>query len=224
MVDGKKELVAEDGTPWYRDDFATGDKIVAVYSDGTRTEVSTEGKTFDVDLTGKTDPSDRTNDILVASDGEIEDKDANVDLTFDHVLSKVTVNIIPGEGFADGEISAGSPVVELVEFLQKGTVDISNGTVSNLSDSQTFEPTQLTTPNSGAELSYQALILPQTKGTAGNKVTLVKITLGGVVYEAQYEGVFTFEPGKNHVLDITLAKTALKLSATTWNGFLGVIQ
>ena len=105
-------------------------------------------------------------------------------------------------------------MVELVEFLQKGTVDISNGTVSNLSDSQTFAPTQLTTPNTGAELSYQALILPQTKGSAGSKVTLVKITLGGVEYEAQYEGVFNFEPGKNHVLDITLAKTALKLSAT----------
>jgi hypothetical protein len=164
-------------------------------------------------LTGKTDPSDRTNDILVASDGVIKDKDANVDLTFDHVLSKVTVNIIPGEGFADGDISAGSPVVKLVEFLQKGTVDISNGTVSNPSDSQTFAPTQLTTPNTGAELSYQALILPQTKGSAESKVTLVKITLGGVEYEAQYEGVFKFEPGKNHVLDITLAKTALKLSA-----------
>ncbi len=212
-VEGKKKLVAEDGTPWYRDDFATGDKIVAVYPDGTRTGIASGEKTFDVDLNGKTDPSDRTNDILVASDGEIEDKDANVDLTFDHILSKVTVNIIPGEGFAPNEISGGSPVVELVEFMQKGTVDISNGTVSNLSDNQTFEPTQLTTPNSGAELSYQALILPQTKGSTGNKVMLVKITLGGVVYEAQYEGVFTFEPGKNHVLDITLAKTALKLSA-----------
>ena len=209
-VDGKKELDPKDGIPWYRDDFGTGDKIVAVYPDGTPVRVDDDKKTFPVDMSGtNSDPTKRENEIQVASDGEIEDKDANVDLTFEHALSKVTVNIIPGEGFAPGEITAGTSLVELIQFMQKGTVDITDGGISSLDTPADFSPTTIT-PTGLAELSYQALILPQTKDGGD---TLVKITLNGIEYEAKYPSDFTFEPGKNHVLDITLAKTALKLSA-----------
>ncbi|WP_294081834.1 fimbrillin family protein [Proteiniphilum sp. UBA5384] len=208
-VGGKKELEPKDGTPWYRDDFGTGDKIVAVYPDGTRTNVPAGDNTFDVDMTGKSDPTNRENDIQVASDGVIKDKNANVDLTFEHALSKVTVNIIPGAGFAPGEITAGNPLVELIQFMQKGTVDITNGNVSGLNTPEDFAPTSIP-PTGMVELSYSALILPQKKDA---NTTLVKITLNGIEYEAKYPSDFTFEPGKNHVLDITLAKTELKLSA-----------
>lgn len=211
-VNGKKELVAEDGTPWFRDDFDNGEKIVAVYPDGTRTDVSVGEKTFDVDLSSgdNRNPSTRSNNIQVASDGVIEDKNANVDLTFKHALSKVTINIIPGDGFATNEITSGDPVVKLVEFMQKGTVDITDGTVSALNTAATFEPNSITA-NTGAELSYQSLILPQKKDA---NTTLVKITLNGIEYEAKYPTDFEFKAGQNHVLNITLAKTALKLSAT----------
>ena len=94
-------------------------------------------------------------------------------------------------------------------FMQKGTVDITDGGISSLDTPADFSPTTIT-PTGLAELSYQALILPQTKDGGD---TLVKITLNGIEYEAKYPSDFTFEPGKNHVLDITLAKTALKLSA-----------
>ena len=74
-----------------------------------------------------------------------------------------------------------------------------------------FEPTKLNTPNAGAELSYQALILPQNKGA---EITLVQITFGGNTYYAQFPDAFNFEAGKHNVLNITLDKTELKLSAT----------
>lgn len=211
---GKKELVPVDGTPWFRDDFKEGNRIVAVYPDGsTDYTVPTGNKTFDVNLNGKSDPSNPKNDILVASDGEIEDGEANVDLDFQHVLSKVTVNIIRGAGFAEGEISGADPTVELVDFFRQGTVDISTGAVipTSLSDQGNVAPTKLTTPNTGAELSYQALILPQNKESG---ITLVQITFGGNTYEAKYTTPFNFEAGKHNVLNITLAKTELKLSAT----------
>lgn len=223
LIDGKKELVPVDGGPWFRDDFKDGDRIVAVYPDGSSTyKVEKGDKTFNVDLNEKSDPTDSDNDVLVASDGVIKDGEANVNLGFQHVLSKVTVNIFRGAGFEGGEISGIDPMaVELVDFYQKGTVDVSNGTVSNLDDQGNVAPTKLTTPNTGvvvspgvtkdAELSYQALILPQSKLA---DTVLVKITFGGNSYYAEYPYLFNFNAGEHNVLNITLAKTELKLSAT----------
>lgn len=215
-VDGKKELIS-DGTPWFRDDFANGDRIVGVYP-STVSNITT-GNTFSWDMNGKSDPT-RENDILVAKDGIIANKNANVDLTFNHILSKVTVNIISGTGFAPNEIKNGVSLVQLVGFMQQGTVNISTGVVSDLSTSESLTPTNITPANTNvevspgvtknAELSYHALILPQTKGT---NTTLVKVTLNGIEYDAKWTGSFNFEAGKHHILNITLAKTGLKLSA-----------
>lgn len=220
LVGGKKELIPDEG-PWFRDDFKDGDRIVAVYPDGTTTTVSNGQKTFPVDMSGtNSNPNNRENEIQIASNGLIEDGEANIDLTFEHVLSKVTVNIIPGDGFAAGEISGKSPLVQLVDFMQKGTVDITNGNVSDLNTPGTFAPTGIA-PNTdvevspgvfkNAELSYQALTLPQTKNA---KTTLVQITFGGNTYLAEYPNNFEFKAGEHNVLNITLAKTELKLSAT----------
>lgn len=218
-VGSKKELVP-DGTPWFRDDFANGDRIVGVYP-STASNITT-GNTFSWDMAGKFNPANRENDILVATDGVIADKNANIDLTFNHVLSKVTVNIISGEGFAPDEIKDGVSLVQLVDFMQQGTVNISSGAVSGLSTPLSLAPASIIPANKGvivqespeikkdAELSYHALILPQTKGT--NPV-LVKVTLNGITYDAQWSGSFNFEAGKHHILNITLAKTGLKLSA-----------
>ena len=98
-------------------------------------------------MIGKSNPGIRENDILVASDGEIEDGEANVGLNFKHVLSKVTVNVISGRGFDPNEISNANPTVELVQFFQNGKVDVNDGSVSDLSDPANFEPTKLNTPN-----------------------------------------------------------------------------
>ncbi|HBG41152.1 MAG TPA: hypothetical protein DDW85_07030 [Porphyromonadaceae bacterium] len=205
----KNVLNPQDGTPWYRDDFATGDKIVAIFpAPNTVPGVVSDANTFNWNMNGKSNPI-RENDVLVTNNGVIKDRDANVDLTFNHVLSKVTVNIISGTGFAPGDITGTNTTVQLVGFDQEGTVNISTGGVTSTTNSQSFAPTSITA-NTGAALSYQALILPQTKSS--NPV-LVKVTLNGIVYDAKWTGSFVFKPGEHHVLNITLAKTGLKLSA-----------
>ena len=55
------------------------------------------------------------------------------------------------------------------------------------------------------------MTLPQTKNA---KTTLVQITFGGNTYLAEYPNNFEFKAGEHNVLNITLAKTELKLSAT----------
>jgi len=207
---GKLVLNPQDGTPWYRDDFANSDKIVAVFpAPAVVPEVTSGQNTFSWNMTDKSNPAVRNNDILVTNNGVIKDRDANVDLTFNHVLSKVTVNIISGTGFAPNEIKNGVSLVQLVDFMQQGTVNISTGAVTSATTPLSFSPTG-TTANTGAELSYQALILPQTKGA---NTTLVKVTLNGIEYDAKGTGSFQFKAGEHHILNITLAKTGLKLSA-----------
>ncbi|HBK32472.1 MAG TPA: hypothetical protein DEF88_12325 [Porphyromonadaceae bacterium] len=216
---GKKVLEAQDGTPWYRDDFANGDKIVAVFpAPNTVPGVVSGANTFNWNMNDKSNPI-RENDVLVTNNGVIKDRDANVDLTFNHVLSKVTVNIISGQGFEPNEIKDGNPSIQLVDFMQQGVVNISTGGVTSISNSLSFTPASIPA-NTGivvspgvtkdAELSYQALILPQTKSA---DPVLVKVTLSGIVYDAKWTGSFEFKPGQHHVLNITLAKTDLKLSA-----------
>lgn len=210
-MDGVKHILYPQGTPWFRDDFNNGERIVAVFpAPDVVPGVANSENTFDWDMAGKSDPTNRINDILVATNGVIKDKSVNVDLSFKHVLSKVTVNIIKGDGFEDGEIENGNPSVQLVEFMQQGKVNISDGTIADLKQPGSFKPVAIT-PQKDAVLSYQALLLPQVKES---NPLLVKVTLNGILYDANWTGTFNFEAGKHHVLNITLAKTGLKLSAS----------
>lgn len=214
------DLIPNDGTPWYRDDFANGNRVVAVFPHDV-SNLGLGGSTFSWDCEG-TSTANRNHDILVASDGVIADRNANVALTFKHVLSKVTVNLFTGTGFTDTEITGGITDVSLTNFRLSGLIDIPAGAVTSFTGAaKNFSPRELSAPNTGvmiggvpknAVLSYEAFIMPQTKAAGSS---MVRIVLNGITYDASYTAAaFEFKAGEHSVLNITLNKTGLKLSAT----------
>lgn len=101
-------------------------------------------------------------------------------------------------------------------------MNVATGTATATSAAtSSFAPTKLGTANtvSGttAVASYEAFIMPQTRGSVGTKTTIVNVvlTLNGVTqtYPAQIE-YYDFKAGENHVFNITLKKTGLIFTAT----------
>lgn len=203
-------------TPWYRDDFATGDKINAVFpntpavADGSNTmNWSSEGGNA------------HDKDVLVATNGIIKDNDTEVSLDFKHVLSKITVNLIAGDGFVKDELTNGT--VTLNNLVKEGTINIADGTTTAGSTATGDVSTaKLSTPNTvdGKDVaaSYEAFIMPQTFTVSGKK-TLITVTLDGKKYEAELNAEKVFVGGEHYVYNITLSKAGLTFSATVsdWN-------
>lgn len=223
----KKGTIALDRS-WYIDDFATDDKIAAIYSDKKDTDV-TGGKTS-FDWTTFNTTTGESNDDLQIAVKEItgnSSTNASVDLGFSHVLSKVTVNIIAGDGFYTTDFTdTHLTSVALNKLILSGTIDITKSTEiatagNNVTD--TFNPKKLTPSHTitgqTVVASYEALVMPQT---VFNATTIVTVTFDGKDYSAtvgQISGIAADQNlilvnGQNHTINITFKKTGISFSAT----------
>lgn len=207
-------------SPWFRDDFQTGEKLTGVFSADLPT-VASGASTFPwvCKSTGITNA--HKDDIIIAApsgtNGVINAGSANVSLNFQHVLSKVTINLFNGAGFTASDLVPS--VIKLTNFKLSGTVNVVAGTATPTGTATaSFSPTSIT-PNTvegkgTAVASYQALVMPQVIGTVGgSKTAIATITLNGQTYNAEIQS-YDFKAGENHVFNITLAKTELQISAT----------
>lgn len=200
-------------TPWYRDDFTIGDKIHAVFPN---TPVVANGNnTMNWSSEGG---NAHDKDVLVATNGIVKDNDTEVSLDFKHVLSKITVNLIAGDGFVKDELS--NSTVTLNNLVKEGTINIADGTTTAGSSTPgDVSTTKLPTPtDKDVAASYEAFIMPQTF-TVNGKKTLVTVTLDGKMYEAELTAEKVFVGGEHYVYNITLSKAGLTFSATVsgWN-------
>lgn len=208
--------------PWYRDDFSMGDRISAVFPSA-GTAVANGSNSFDWTCSdgNGTVTNAHEQDVMVAaptgSYGVISAGVSNVALQFRHVLSKVTVNLIVGEGFTAPEMADAT--VELNNFRLSGTVNVTTGTATHTgAATAALKPTRLSAPYtiSGKTVvsSYEAFIMPQSiMASSGSKMTIATVTLNGVKYLASIEANKPFTAGAHNVLNLTLNKVGLSLSA-----------
>lgn len=210
-------------TPWYRDDFVTGDLISGVYPSSVPALTADE-RTFSWTAKSSGVTNAHQDDIMIAAPvtarnlGEIQ-TDGNVHFEFKHVLSKVTINLIAGEGFTPAEIMSSE--VEMNNFMLSGTIDVINGTATPTGiATDVFSPTKLsqvyTLPNRTVVSSYEAFVMPQT--IDGGDV-MVSVTLNGAVFEVKLDDDKFFAAGAHNMLNLTLNKTGVVLTASIvdWN-------
>lgn len=204
-------------TPWYRDDFRTGDLISAVYP-ANASALASGASTFDWTCKSTGTTNAHADDIMVAAPvadrnlGEIQ-ADGNVHFEFKHVLSKVSINLIAGEGFTNDEIRLSD--VEMNNFKLSGTVDVIHGKATPTGDAtDAFNPKKLdnvyTVTGKTVVSSYEAFVMPQT--ITGNTV-MVTVKLNGVKFEVKLDADKLFNPGAHNMLNLTLNKTGVVLSA-----------
>lgn len=148
-------------------------------------------------------------------------------LIFQHAMSKITINLITGDGFTVAETANSS--VTLKNFAHTGTVDIAAGTSTGSTIGDITMHKESTPALGGAFATYTALVFPKSDQFTyadANSPYIAEIVVNGNTYKIQanaiikaidgtYEtGTKATELGKNYIFDVTVKKTAVEVSAT----------
>ena len=203
-------------------------------------------------ITGYT-PADK--DLLISNnvkgdtdtpyDGRYRFANRNVGklLEFKHALSKITVNLLAGDGFTGGHFAL-DPVVQITSNAgdpttswakTTGTVDITNGTVSPTSTTTVITMWQAATPTSGYNVTKEALVMPHSvfggnTGTADAPVypIILRINADNNIYYVTSEKIrqeidntnytngtgFETEAGKNYIINVRVNQTDVSVRVT----------
>lgn len=130
-----------------------------------------------------------------------------VNLTLNHLMAKVVMNLAAGQGFTEAELLKDSPEVLLNGVCTQASVHLGTGTVTATGNIGSITPLQ------DQPLHYVAYIVPQKV----DKTELVTVKWRDGVYTLTRE--MTFETGKQYSLTITLQKTegSINISIAGWD-------
>lgn len=193
--------------------------IYAYYPSGTVTSIDANAE---IDFTVVADQSSDAN--YKASDLMYGTPDKNpvgrtknhVNITFKHLLSKVTVTLKQGAGIKN----LTNAKVELLNVLPTTKLDPSTGTI----DEATGTQTEITVMDKGTNLSGSAVVVPQTlnKEVEGKR-RFIRVTLetGGVLYSQNLEDSegktiedIDMAAGNEYKYEITVNLTSLDITSS----------
>ncbi len=169
---------------------------------------------------------------------KFKEKSAGKVLEFKHAMSKMTVILTAGEGFVGG-VFVAEPLVTLLNFNTAGSVNVTDGSLINpgtIADIITYcENGTKTVQNTVTRTAlvfpgneFVAIIAADDKKTPTSTTEILKITADGNVYyvtAAQLVKAIAgagatgtvkgkLESGKNYILQVTINKTEIKVTAT----------
>lgn len=132
-------------------------------------------------------------DLLYAKTEGVTASTSPVQLTFRHIMSKLTVRLVKGEDF-EGDMPTDAQVF-IHNTVPTATVDISAGVVTrNVKGAkQTIKACQ------ESDFTFGAIIVPQR---LDNRVPLIEVIMKGVSY--LFESKFLFKPGVDHLVNLVI--------------------
>lgn len=151
-------------------------------------------------------------DFLYANALKLAPSSDPVNLTFSHILSKLTIRLVKGEDY-EGDIPEEATVY-IHNTVPEATIDIAAG-VATKAPKGTVKTIKASRVNSS---NYTAIVIPQR---LNNRVPLVEIVANGVSF--MYESKFLFKPGVHHLVTLVLDKNPEQLKIeiggeiTGWN-------
>lgn len=134
-------------------------------------------------------------DLLFASAKEIVASENPVNLTFRHIMSKISVRLIKGDDY-EGEIPENTKVV-IHNTVPTATIDLSAGVATKYSRGTR----QSIIARKAGSTTYSAIIVPQR---LENRVPLIEVIANGVSF--MYDSKFLFKPGIHHIVNLVLDK------------------
>ncbi len=158
-------------------------------------------------------------------------------LEFHHAMSKITVNLKAGAGFND---TFTSTTVTLTSnktgesndewAYTTGTVDVTSGTVSSQNNLAVITMADAASVTADYHATKEALVMPGSQFTSDDAV-IAKIVADGNIYYIDAEkirtkinssthatdGAYSTEAGKNYILNVTVNKTDIVVTATITN-------
>lgn len=212
-ADGEGHL---NGNRKYYPDGVSSLKGYAVHANSTITDDSSLPATIE-----HTVLADQTNvagyvksDLLFAIKDEVKKGEENP-LNFYHMLSKVEVKLIAGEGYTNEQLSAYNvsilgvkPTATLTIDPAKTEAEIAGLSVRKAMIAASGEPITISIPTKTDDYA-EAIIVPQTL-----QGYFIQIKSEGVDLCYALETAKEFESGKNYKFDIKIGKTGLDVSST----------
>lgn len=170
------------------------------------------------DLLTSNNIKDGGDGTLKFEDWKKKDGTASDLLVFTHAMTKVTVNLTPGEGFA-GNFQQ-TPTVTLLNFYYKGTVDVETKTSTASTADKGDIQLQPGTVGALGMTPFSGLVFPGNQ--FANTDNIAKIEADGNIYyvtaaklnAAITSGDKTLLQGTNYVLNVTVNKTGVDVTAT----------
>lgn len=201
------EIVAPEDEEIYWDNDNTAYNIYAYYPYDSTTDIPTE-RLFSVKLVQSNSIDYYKSDFLRAYIGSVKKTSNPVELTFNHLMSKILLTITPDDTFEEDEFENATKVVKIGNVAYTGKINLADGTVGgNASNKKTI------TALAGENNTFSAIVFPQN-------ATDVKfsIEIDGKSYSATLPSA-SFTSGKvySYSLSVTKSSKGLRLNGSNIN-------
>lgn len=161
---------------------------------------SIEDQPFSVSLDQSTPKTSNTlggyeaSDLLFASTKGIKASASPVNLTFKHIMSKLTIRLIKGEDF-EGDMPTDATVY-IYNTIPTATIDLQAGVATRY----TKGTRQTIIAHQDHDNIYSAIIVPQR---IENRMPLIEVEMKGVSY--LFESKFQFKAGTEHLVNLIIS-------------------
>lgn len=132
-------------------------------------------------------------DLLFACAENVSRTDEGVDLTFNHMMSKIVVNLVKGSKF-EGNIP-DDVVAHIYNTTTSCIVDWTKGSVAK----DAFGTKNTITMKKLSNTQFEAVLVPQN---IEKRTPLIELSMGGIAYLLEYS--LSFRPGYVHTVTVTL--------------------
>ena len=167
---------------------------------------SAEDVTFTVEADQSTDASYKASDLMFGmAANPVGRQSSAIPVTFRHLLSKITVNLTPG----DGNPSLDGATVSLMNVRLDAQLTPSDGTVAEGTGTQD-ESVTVTTGTGGSA------IIPVQTVASGKQFIRVQLQTGGNLYYTLPQNA-TFQGGKVYTYNIKVNLTDLEVTSSITN-------
>lgn len=139
-----------------------------------------------------------SSDFLWGKAEDITPTASRVNLSFHHIMSSVSVSLVEGTGFADGEFAMVDKEVLVTNTKRQSIIDLSAGKVEATGDI----PVTGTVPYR-RDGDFRAVVVPQTVPAS---TALFSLTVDGIPYVFRKSTEFCYLPGKLHKFSIEVSK------------------
>lgn len=133
-------------------------------------------------------------DFLYAKTEGVSASNSPVNLTFRHIMSKVTIRLIKGEDF-EGDMPTDAEVY-VHNTVPEATVDLNAGVATRY-----VRGTRATIKaKQNSDFMFTAIVVPQR---VENRMPLIEVVMKGVSYV--FESTFQFKPGVEHLVNMVIS-------------------
>ena len=173
---------------------------------------------FEVNTDQSRDENYKASDLMYADCVQNHTKGTPVSLTFQHKLSKVTVELAAGTGFQDADLN--SAVVKITNTSTKCSILSLNksgiGTITASSTSSDITPITIGIWNSTSKAPMSAIVIPQNV-SEGNQ--LFEVALNGISTPYKYKipaggSNVIFSEGKEYKYKLTVKIDGIEVKST----------